>query len=49
MNPIVYNTCVLAGVILIGVGTALVNVPAALVTTGALLLVLTLLASRKVR
>jgi hypothetical protein len=48
MNPIVYNVCVLLGVVMIGIGTALYSVPAALIVTGALFVALTLAAVRKV-
>lgn len=51
MNPTVYNISILVGLGLIGSGVALVSVPAALVTVGALVIGLTVfgarLASRK--
>lgn len=51
MNPTVYNFSMLAGLGLIGGGIAMVNVPAALVTVGSLVIGLTVfgarLASRK--
>lgn len=42
MTPIIYNCCLLAGLGLIGGGVAMVSVPAALVTVGALVIGLTL-------
>jgi hypothetical protein len=42
MNMITYNVSLLAGLGMIGAGVALVSVPAALVTVGALVIGLTL-------
>jgi len=51
MNGLTYNISMLAGVSLVGVGVGMVNLPAALVTVGALVIGLTLtgayLAGRK--
>lgn len=51
MNPRVYDFSMLAGLALVGVGVGMVNVPAALVAVGALVLALTVygahLATRK--
>lgn len=43
MNPIIYNASLAAGVALTTGGVALVSVPAALVTAGALVIALTLI------
>lgn len=49
MTPFTYNTCMLAGVTLIGSGIAMVSVPAALVAVGALVISLTLFAAYLIR
>lgn len=43
MKTIVYDISMAAGVLLIGAGVGMVSVPAALVTVGALVILLTLL------
>jgi len=43
MNILIYNLSLLVGLILIGAGVAQISVPAALITMGALVLVLTVL------
>jgi hypothetical protein len=41
MNPVTYNISLVVGLVLIGSGTAMISVPAALIVTGTLLLGLT--------
>lgn len=45
MSPLTYNVSLAVGLALVGGGVALVNVPAALVTVGALVIGLTLFAA----
>jgi hypothetical protein len=42
MTPTVYNLSLLTGLVSIGAGVAMINVPAALVTVGSLIIGLTL-------
>jgi hypothetical protein len=43
MSPTVYNASLLVGLVLIGAGVGMLSVPAALVTVGALVIVLSVL------
>jgi hypothetical protein len=42
MNPKVYNACTLASLLMIGGGTAVYSIPAAIIVTGFLLLMTTI-------
>ncbi|WP_439891592.1 hypothetical protein ACS7SF_02835 [Ralstonia sp. 25C] len=45
MSPLTYNIALATGVVLVGAGVALINIPAAFVTVGALVIGLTLFAA----
>ncbi|HVR92537.1 MAG TPA: hypothetical protein VHI75_01720 [Casimicrobiaceae bacterium] len=45
MTPRIYNAALVAGLLFIGAGVALISVPWALVTVGSLVILLTLFAS----